>query len=81
MNLPRFLGLAMALLQIVGVGTAAAQECHPSYEEQCVPIASDVDCAGGSGNGPAYTRGPVRVVGPDDYGLDRDGDGWACERS
>jgi len=20
----------------------------------CVPIASDVDCAGGSGNGPAY---------------------------
>lgn len=62
-------------------GSAHSQECHPSYEEQCVPIASDVDCAGGSGNGPAYTRGPVRVVGPDEYGLDRDGDGWACENS
>jgi hypothetical protein len=40
---------------------------------------SDVDCAGGSGNGPAYVRGPVYVVGPDVYGLDRDGDGVACE--
>lgn len=58
----------------------AAQECHPSYEGACVPIASDVDCAGGSGNGPAYVRGPVRVVGPDVYDLDRDGDGRACER-
>ena len=58
----------------------AAQECHPSYEGACVPIASDVDCAGGSGNGPAYVHGPVRVVGPDVYDLDRDGDGRACER-
>lgn len=52
--------------------------CHPSYSP-CVPIASDVDCAGGSGNGPAYVRGPVRVLGGDPYGLDRDGDGWGCE--
>jgi resuscitation-promoting factor RpfB len=44
-----------------------------------VPIASDVDCAGGSGNGPAYVRGPVKVIGDDIYGLDRDGDGWGCE--
>jgi hypothetical protein len=43
-----------------------------------VPIASDVDCAGGSGNGPEYT-GRVRVIGPDVYGLDRDGDGIGCE--
>lgn len=57
-----------------------AQACHPSYEGECVPITSDADCAGGSGNGPAYVQGPVRVVGPDDYGLDRDGDGIACER-
>lgn len=57
-----------------------AQACHPSYEGECVPITSDADCASGSGNGPAYVRGPVRVVGPDDYGLDRDGDGIACER-
>lgn len=51
--------------------------CHPSYDP-CVPYASDVDCAGGSGNGPAYT-GTVRVMGPDEYDLDRDGDGWGCE--
>jgi hypothetical protein len=57
----------------------AQRECHPSYEGECVPITSDADCAGGSGNGPAYVRGPVRVVGPDEYGLDRDGDGLGCE--
>jgi hypothetical protein len=44
-----------------------------------VPIASDVDCAGGSGNGPAYVEGPVRVVGEDIYGLDHDNDGTGCE--
>ena len=54
-------------------------QCHPSYTGACVPIASDVDCAGGSGNGPAYVRGPVYVVGADVYDLDRDGDGVACE--
>ncbi|MCU1371845.1 MAG: Uncharacterized protein JWO77_3039, partial [Ilumatobacteraceae bacterium] len=51
--------------------------CHPSYDP-CVPYASDVDCAGGSGNGPAYT-GRVNVIGPDEYDLDRDGDGVGCE--
>ncbi|WP_369293624.1 excalibur calcium-binding domain-containing protein [Roseibium sp. MMSF_3412] len=25
-------------------------------------------------------RGPIRVIGPDVYRLDRDGDGIACER-
>jgi hypothetical protein len=60
-------------------GEAAAQRCHPSYEGACVPIASDVDCAGGKGNGPEYVRGPIYVVGPDEYELDRDGDGIACE--
>jgi hypothetical protein len=44
-----------------------------------VPVASDVDCEGKGGNGPAYVRGPVRVVGSDIYGLDRDGDGIGCE--
>jgi hypothetical protein len=38
-----------------------------------------VDCAGGSGNGPAYVAGPVFVVGSDIYDLDRDGDGVACD--
>nr|WP_245915252.1 hypothetical protein [Nocardia fluminea] len=56
----------------------SATGCHSSYQP-CVPITSDVDCASGSGNGPAYT-GRVRVVGPDVYDLDRDGDGIGCER-
>jgi resuscitation-promoting factor RpfB len=58
---------------------AAAQDCDANYGGVCVPIASDVDCAQGSGNGPAYVTGPVYVIGSDIYGLDRDGDGVACE--
>ncbi|MFL6119709.1 MAG: hypothetical protein ACJ73U_08845, partial [Actinophytocola sp.] len=57
---------------------APQQQCAPN-STGCVPIASDVDCAGGSGNGPAYVRGPVRVIGRDIYDLDRDGNGIACE--
>ena len=57
-----------------------AAECHGSYAGVCVPIASDVDCEGGSGDGPAYVRGPLRVVGEDVYDLDRDGDGVACDK-
>ena len=55
-------------------------ECDPNYAGACVPIDSDVDCAGGGGNGPSYVQGPVRVVGSDIYDLDRDGDGIGCER-
>ena len=58
---------------------AAAPACDGNYSDACVPIASDVDCAGGSGNGPAYVTGPVRIVGSDIYDLDRDGDGIACD--
>lgn len=54
--------------------------CDPNYEGACVPIDSDVDCAGGKGNGPSYVEGPVRVVGEDIYGLDgNDNDGIGCE--
>jgi hypothetical protein len=56
----------------------APSGCDPNYSG-CVPIASDVDCAGGSGNGPAYVQGPVRVIGSDIYGLDNDKDGIGCE--
>jgi hypothetical protein len=39
-----------------------------------------VDCEGGSGNGPAYVSGPVRITGEDIYGLDgSDNDGIGCE--
>jgi len=66
--------------KVVAVGTKApaSSRCDPNYSG-CVPIASDVDCAGGSGNGPAYVTGPIRVIGDDIYDLDSDGDGVACE--
>lgn len=55
-----------------------ASQCDPNYSG-CVPIADDVDCAGGKGDGPAYVRGPVRVIGTDIYKLDADKDGIGCE--
>jgi len=58
--------------------SAILPQCDPNYSG-CVPIASDVDCAGGSGDGPAYVKGPVKVIGKDIYRLDRDGDGIGCE--
>ena len=70
-------------LNLFWLSAAQAEEppkaCHPSYAGVCVPIAGDVDCAGGNGNGLVYVSGPVYVIGPDEYGLDRDGDGVACE--
>ena len=65
--------------RVIAVGTRQARQCDPNYAGACVPISSDVDCAGGSGNGPAYVQGPVRVVGTDIYGLDADGDGIGCD--
>lgn len=53
--------------------------CDSNYADACVPIAEDVDCAGGSGNGPAYVQGPVRIIGSDIYDLDNDTDGIACD--
>ncbi|MET0598762.1 MAG: hypothetical protein ABWZ57_12960 [Mesorhizobium sp.] len=71
--------LALALLAwLTATAHAASAACDPNYTP-CVPIASDVDCASGSGNGPAYVEGPVYVIGTDIYGLDRDGDGVGCE--
>ncbi|HMJ94517.1 MAG TPA: thermonuclease family protein [Thermoleophilaceae bacterium] len=58
-------------------GPPSAQ-CEPGYSP-CIAPGSDVDCAGGSGNGPRYVDGPVRVTGGDPYGLDSDGDGYGCE--
>lgn len=76
-----------AVTEVVAEGTKVAStsppqpsssNCNPNYSG-CVPSASDVDCAGGGGNGPAYVSGPVSVIGTDLYGLDRDGDGIGCE--
>ena len=55
--------------------------CTPGYRP-CIPNKrSDVDCYGGGGNGPRYTRpGAVySVTGWDRYDLDRDNDGKGCE--
>jgi len=68
-----------ARIRVRGTYVPPAPRCDPNYTGACVPIASDVDCGGGSGNGPAYVWGVVRVVGVDIYGLDADGDGWGCE--
>lgn len=56
----------------------AGNGCDSNYSGACVPVASDVDCAGGSGDGPAYLSGTAKVVGRDVYQLDRDKDGIAC---
>ncbi|WP_422049128.1 excalibur calcium-binding domain-containing protein [Shimia sp.] len=73
--------LVLTIAQLIGATAAAAQPCHPSYKGACLPPnGPDVDCAGGSGNGPIYVKGPIRVVGPDPYKLDRDKDGIACEK-
>ena len=74
--------------QITSVGTktqtsssSSSQSCDPNYSGACVPnvYPSDVDCGGGSGNGPYYVYGTVHVVGTDLYDLDRDGNGYACD--
>lgn len=67
----------VAPVQAVVAVAAPNGNCNPNYSG-CVPNDSDVDCAGGSGNGPSYT-GRVQVTGRDVYDLDRDGDGVACE--
>lgn len=73
--------VSIAFVHVVFLSTQvlANSGCDKNYTGACVPIASDVDCSGGSGNGPAYVTGPVQVVGIDIYGLDRDGDGIGCE--
>ena len=56
----------------------APSECNANYDG-CVPNASDVDCAGGDGDGPAYLEGTATVIGSDVYKLDRDKNGVACD--
>jgi hypothetical protein len=65
---------------VVAVGTKKPErrdDCNANYGG-CVPVAVDVDCAGG-GNGPVYQRQPVEVVGIDIYHLDLDENGEACD--
>lgn len=61
---------------------AQTSNCDPNYTGACVPnvYPADVDCSSGSGNGPYYVKGPVKVVGTDRYGLDSNHDGTGCEK-
>jgi hypothetical protein len=81
--LPLLLVATLTMLAFAA-GPASARRhhhrCDPNYSGRCLrPNVSDYDCAGGSGNGPYYVRGPFRVVGTDHYRLDADHDGIACE--
>ncbi|WP_285685737.1 G5 domain-containing protein [Actinoplanes sp. NBRC 103695] len=70
--------------KVIVIGTMSEPEpepesdCDPNYSG-CVPVDSDVDCSGGSGNGPSYVSGVVKVTGSDIYDLDRDNDGYGCD--
>jgi hypothetical protein len=55
-----------------------SSQCNPNYSGCLKSGAGDYDCANGSGNGPNYT-GKVKVLGNDEFDLDRDNDGWGCE--
>ena len=82
--------LTAAVLLLTPVVTASqagsiaeAASCTPGYSPCISNKASDVDCYGGGGNGPRYTRrGVVYKVrrGYDRYRLDADHDGKGCER-
>ena len=48
--------------------------CHASYDP-CLPVVDDIDCP----EVVALGLAPVTVIGPDEYGLDADGDGIGCE--
>jgi hypothetical protein len=61
-----------------GGGGRGERRCTAGYSP-CIPPGPDVDCRGGSGNGPRYVDGPVRVRGSDPYDLDGNGDGVGCE--
>jgi hypothetical protein len=70
------------------IGSAHAQtpgegqpRCTPGYRPCIRNLRSDVDCAGGGGNGPRYTRPGVvySVHGSDRYDLDADNDHRGCE--
>jgi hypothetical protein len=61
-----------------GAPVTTKENCNPNYSGCLKSGTVDYDCKGGSGDGPYYT-GIVKVIGYDQYGLDRDKDGWGCE--
>ncbi len=82
-------GAAVNQWQCVGRSNQAwtPAPCHLSYQGGtdtqtggCIRDGvGDYDCAPPNGDGPNYVRGPVRVVGPDVFRLDGDGNGVGCQ--
>lgn len=72
---------AIGLSNLLGAPAVAhnkGKHCTKGYNP-CLHPAYDYDCAGGSGDGPKYVHGTVRVTGSDPYRLDSDNDGYGCE--
>jgi resuscitation-promoting factor RpfB len=69
---------AVVVITVAKKPPAPISNCTSGYSP-CLPLASDYDCAGGSGDGPKYVVGPVQVTGSDPYDLDADNDGLGCE--
>ena len=73
---------ALPLVASANTNTSTqATTCTPGYTPCIANGSSDVDCYGGGGNGPRYTRrGVVYHVrsGYDKYRLDSDHNGLAC---
>jgi hypothetical protein len=78
--------VAVFVAGVVGISPASADHttphCTRGYRPCIKNLRSDVDCRGGGGNGPRYTRAGVEysVTGSDRYGLDGDNDGVGCEQ-
>jgi len=73
-----WLGAAVGVLAMAGLGLGiwsvnggtVAEECSANYEP-CLPVTDDLNCSD--------LEYQVRVVGADEYNLDRDGNGIGCE--
>lgn len=73
-----WLGAAVGVLAMTGIGLGiwsinggtVAEECSPNYQP-CLPVTDDLNCSD--------VEYQVRVVGADEYNLDRDGNGIGCE--
>ena len=66
------LGIVLgSILALAAFGPGVGQgQCNPGYLP-CIPISETLDCSD--------IKVAVRVIGADENGLDRDGDGVGCE--
>lgn len=72
---------ALVGIAAVATGVAVVAACQNGCGGGGYSPRSDVDCAGGQGNGPLWQYGPVYVGSYDPNRLDADGDGTGCEVS